>query len=123
MANKANLTEKEQQERDRAREALLDNEMKMQAQFFSVRERFFVLYTDKFPMAEQEENFQLAHSAALMDLKRRYSDGDEMLALVGIQMRPPATIRWANGERQLPVEDKRQLKLADIAPEGTANDV
>ncbi len=89
-AQKEASANKPSEAEQRAREAMLDNEIKMQTQFFSLRERFFVLYTDKFPLGEQSENFQLAHSAARMDFMSRYNDSEKMLTHLGIQIQAPA---------------------------------
>lgn len=59
--------------------AAFENDMRMQSEFFNLRHRFFVLYIDKFPMAEQSENMELAHEAAKIEFLTRHNDAKKMV--------------------------------------------
>lgn len=80
------------------RDAMLDNECKMQSGFFELRARFFAIYIEKFPTEPAEENFKMAHYAAKLDYTARYTESEKLLSMAGVTMRQPMLNKLLQGD-------------------------
>lgn len=99
MTKFRDMSRAEREETEKQKAANFNNAMQMQSSFFALRERFFVLLTDKFPSEYATELLERAHQAAKLDFLRRSDEAKAFMKTLDIHMETPALFAFLANEK------------------------